>query len=100
MGRDGINEFIDQWSSSKKNLNGSMNIDSSKPRQVRADLIAKRLVDKFAAPNSYKFFYKVAYYLSEDEIWQTYETAHKGRVNSPIKYFVACCSKRLAEVAQ
>lgn len=99
MGRGNINESMnnDQWNSSERNLNESMNIDRDKPRQVRADLIARRLVEKFAAPKSYKFFYKAAYYLSEDEIWQLYERAHKGRITSPIKYFVACCSKRLAE---
>lgn len=98
MGRNDVNEFIDQWNSSKRNLNESMNIDNTKPRQVRADLIARRLVDKFTAPNSYKFFYKAAYYMSEDEIWRIFESSHESRVNSPIKYFVACCSKRIAEL--
>lgn len=95
-----VNEstIIDQWSSSKKNLNDSLIIDSNKPRQIRADLIAKHLVDKFTAPQSYRFFYKAAYYLSEDEIWRIYESSHKSRITSPIKYFITCCSKRIAEL--
>ncbi|MCM1218211.1 MAG: hypothetical protein NC548_27310 [Lachnospiraceae bacterium] len=100
MGREAqLNDLIDQWSSSKRNLNDSLNIDKDSPRQVRADIIAKKLVDKFTAPKSYKFFYKAAYYMSEDEIWNLYEKAHKGRITSPIRYFVKCCSKRIAELA-
>ncbi len=100
MGREQrINEINDQWSFSKRNLNESINIDRNNPRQVRADLIAGRLVDKFSAPKSYKFFYKVAYYLSEDEIWKMYEASQKGRITSPIKYFIKSCSKRLAQIA-
>lgn len=100
MGRDQrINEIIDQCSFSERNINDSMNIDRANPRQVRSDLIAKRLVDKFAAPKSYKFFYKAAYYMSEDEIWRLYEASQKARITSPIRYFVKSCSKKLEQLA-
>ncbi len=83
----------DQWNSSKRNLNESM-INDNNLRAARAQRIAERLVDKFSAPQSYKFFLKCAYRMSENDIWTTYELAHKGRVRSPIRYFVASCAKR------
>lgn len=99
MGRRPVNEFIDQWKSSKRIINDSLNIDKANQRQVRADSVARRLVDKFTAPDSYRFFYKAAYYLSEEEIWRYYENAHKGRIGSPIRYFVACCKKRIDQLS-
>ncbi len=83
----------DQWNSSKRNLNESMNNDHN-IRAKHAEQIANNLVRKFDAPNSYKFFLKCAYRMSENDIWTTYELSHKGRVRSPIRYFVASCAKR------
>lgn len=100
MGREQrVNEIIDQCSFSRRNINDSMNIDKTNPKQVRADSIARRLVDKFAAPKSYKCFYKVAYYMSEEEIWRIYESSQRTRIISPIKYFVKSCYKRLEQLA-
>lgn len=100
MGRErSINDIIDQCSFSKRNINESLTIDNNNPRQVRAELIAKSLVDKFAAPKSYKFFYKTAYHMSEDEIWRIYESSQKSRISSPIRYFVKSCAKSLAQLA-
>lgn len=99
MGINDINDFNDQCNFSERNFNESMIIDDTKPRQVKAASVAKRLVVKFNAPQSFKFFYKVGYYLSEDEIWTFYEKSNNPRINSPIKYFVKSCSQRLAQVA-
>lgn len=57
----------------------------------RVDNIADHLVRKFDAPNSRNFFCKCAWKLSEDEIWTTYEQAHRPKVNEPLKYFIAVC---------
>lgn len=93
MGRN--NSMInDQWSSSKKNINDSMINDKNRLRELRAERIANQLVEKFSAPNSYKFFLKCAYRMSENDIWIAYENAHRGRINSPIRYFVTICSRR------
>lgn len=89
-----INEFNDHWNSSKKNLNESMINDVNYQREMRAKRIANQLVERFSAPNSFKFFLKCAYRMSENDIWTVYEQSHRGRINSPIRYFVASCSKR------
>lgn len=92
MGR--IDSMInDQWSFSKRNINDSM-INDNNQRGMRAERIAHQLVEKFQAPNSYKFFLKCAYRMSENDIWIAYENANRGRIKSPVKYFVAVCSRR------
>lgn len=83
----------DQWTSSKRNINESM-INDNNLRELHATRIAKALVEKFDAPNSYKFFLKCGYRMSENDIWTTYELAHKDHITSPIRYFVASCAKR------
>ncbi len=89
-----LNSMInDQWNSSERNLNESM-INDNNLREARARRIAERLVDKFSAPKSYKFFLKCAYRMSENDIWTTYELAHKSRVRMPLRYFIAACAKR------
>lgn len=61
-------------------------------RASRVDRIADNLVRKFQAPGSRDFFCKCAWNMSEDEIWTTFEKAHKKGIQSPLKYFVAVCS--------
>lgn len=63
----------------------------TKAQIERADRIADELVRRFQAPESRNFFLKVAYRLSEDEIWTRFESAHNKRVLYPLRYFIKSC---------
>lgn len=67
-------------------------MNQASARASRVDRIADHLVQKFGAPGSRDFFCKCAWHMSEDEIWGTYEKAHKKGIKSPLKYFVTVCS--------
>lgn len=68
---------------------------SARGRADRVDRIADHLVKKFEAPGSRDFFCKCAWNMSEDEIWTTYERAHKPGVDSPLKYFIFLCTLKM-----
>lgn len=70
---------------------------SRSSRASRVDRIADNLVRKFNAPSSRDFFCKCAWKLSEDEIWTTYEKAHKPKVDNSLKYFIAVCQIKMGE---
>lgn len=72
--------------------------DRKSPRAMSTEMVADRLVEIFGAPKSRNFFLKCAWHLSEDQIWTAVENSQKKRIKSPIKYFVACCSKELAKI--
>jgi len=69
------------------NVNDNVNFNSSK----NAERIAHQLVDKFSAPNSFPFYCKVAYKLSEAQIWNNFERSTTGK--NPAGLFNWLCRK-------
>ncbi|MBQ3306434.1 hypothetical protein IJH02_03305 [Candidatus Saccharibacteria bacterium] len=67
-------------------------------RARSTEMTADRLVEIFNAPQSRNFFLKCAWHLSEDQIWTAVENSQRKKIKSPVKYFVACCSKELAKI--
>lgn len=94
MGKEASMESIVHRSSSKKNIYGSIDDNSSKS-QIKQRNIAARLLDKLQEPSSWKFYLKCAYHLSEDQIWKFVELATKPQVKSPNRYFVYLASKEM-----
>ena len=87
----------DNVSNGGSSLKGMKWIKANKCKKAnKVDSIADNLVAKFKAPNSRNFFCKCAWKLSEDEIWSTFEQAHKPKINSPLKYFIAVCSIKMS----
>lgn len=70
---------------------------SRSSRAAKVDRIADHLVQKFNAPGSRDYFRKVAWHLSEDEIWTIYEKAHGPKVDDPLRYFIAVCQIKMGE---
>lgn len=62
--------------------------------------IADRLVKEFSDPNSKRFFAKVAWSLSENEIWETLELAKRPCVENPAKYFTRVCKLKLRQIGK
>lgn len=67
------------------------NINVKVARAERARRIAQDLVHRFGTESegSYRFFLKAAWRLSENEIYDAYEYAHRDGIGSPLKYFIA-----------
>lgn len=70
---------------------------SASSKAARVDRIADHLVSKFEAPGSRNFFCKCAWKMSEDEIWATFEQAHRKKVKEPLKYFITLCMIKMGE---
>ena len=62
----------------------------------RVDRIADRLVAEYGAPKSRNFFCKVAWHLSEYDIDNYVYLSHRPDITSPLKFFVACCHRRMS----
>lgn len=62
----------------------------------RVDRIADKLVAEYSAPNSRNFFCKVAWHLSEYDIDNYVYLSHRPDITSPLKFFVACCHRRMS----
>lgn len=62
----------------------------------RVDRIADRLVAEYGAPKSRNFFCKAAWHLSEYEIDNFIYLSHRPDITSPLKFFVACCHRRMS----
>lgn len=56
---------------------------------------ANRLVEVFKSPQSRRYFLKVAWHLSEAQIWDVVEIALRKRV--PVSYFIAATKQLLAD---
>lgn len=74
----------------------SMNNDNKSYNQRKTEYIATKLVRTFEAPQSYNFFLKCAWNLSEAFIWNAVEASQSKKVKSPIKYFVSCCHREMS----
>lgn len=72
-------------------MNKSEQIKIRTERAHKVDFIADELVRRFNAEGSRKFFCKVAWNLSESQIWSIYGSATKPGIACPIKYFVRAC---------
>ena len=55
--------------------------------QSKYQAIADRLLDKLGGPESWKFYAKCAYHLSEDEIWHFVELAMRPQIHDKHRYF-------------
>ena len=76
-------------------LNNVAKQDKFSRMQRKTEYIADKLVEKFKAPGWRKFFLKVAWHLSEDAIWRTYEMANAPAVDENLKYFISACNKQM-----
>ena len=91
MGKWQVNEsMINEVS--KRNIN---EINDKSMKVSKTDYIADRLSEIYNAPQSRNFFLKCAWHLSEDTIWTAVENSRRKGIKSPVKYFVACCHKKL-----
>ena len=75
-------------------INESMIIDR-RGKISKTDMIADRLVKKFGAPQSRRFFLKCAWHLSEAEIWDIAEASMSKKIQNHTAYFVRSCQNRL-----
>lgn len=55
--------------------------------QSRYRAIADRLLEKFGEPDSWKFYAKCAYHLSEDQIWHFVELSMRPGIVNRNRYF-------------
>lgn len=69
--------------------------DSNRAKILKTENIAKKLVDIYRTPTSYKFFLKAAWHLSEDFIFTAVEKSQRKGIRYPVKYFVRCCSEEM-----
>lgn len=76
-------------------LNNVARQDKFSRKQRKTEYIADKLVEKFKAPGWRKFFLKVAWHLSEDAIWRTYEMANTAKVKRRLNYFIAACNLQM-----
>lgn len=94
-----ISMRVNEISLKRNSMKSTLSIDLKKSSQAMAtEMVADRLVEIFRAPQSRNFFLKCAWHLSEDQIWTAVENSQKKRIKSPVKYFVACCSKELSKI--
>lgn len=75
------------------------NVNVRKANTLRVQRTAQTLVQKFNDFNSYQFFLKCAWKMSEDEIWTAYERANANGVNNPVRYFVTICKATMENYA-
>jgi hypothetical protein len=71
------------------NINNTVTVDKSK----LVDLIADKLVLALNNPSRRAYYCKVAYKLSEGQIWNNLEQSAKGR--DPAKLFTWLCQREL-----
>ena len=76
------------------------NVNNVKPNRKRITLnnvrdIAHRLVESYNEPQSYDFFCKVAWYLSEGDIWSTHEKSFEK--NNPAAWFSRVCKIKMEQ---
>lgn len=64
-------------------------------RSRNVDRIAKQLVDKFGNSEYYEFYCKIAYKLSESQIWNFCEQANGKKVRNPARMFSWLCKRAL-----
>lgn len=91
-----INEIINDRFN-KLNLNDNINDSKSRKSRkvVQTEYIANKLQSEFHAPQSYAFFLKCAWNMSEGDIWEAVEASKRPWIKSPVKYFVKTCSNAM-----
>lgn len=75
------------------NNNDNVKIQQKFEKSRKVEIIAKKLVDTFDNPESYRYYCKIAYSLPENIIWNNVESAMTGR--NPQKLFTWLCSRSL-----
>lgn len=78
---------------SKRNYNDNVTMNNDIERNQQ-DLIADKLCDQLGNHQYRAFYCKVAYKLSEAQIWSCLETAKKGK--QPAKYFTWLVKKQMS----
>ena len=90
-----INESMVIESFQKETFNDSM----INERGRRAYGTAEELVKRFGNPNGFKFYYKVAYYLSEATIWKLVDyILGNPKITHKANYFSKCANRELQKV--
>ena len=64
-------------------------------RSKRVEIIAQKLVEKFGTAKWFPFYCKVAWKLSEEQIWRFYEHANGKKVRNPAKLFYYLCDRAM-----
>lgn len=81
---------------SRRNTNDNVNdIGNKYDRSKNVERIAHQLVEKFGNGNYYGFYCKVAYKLSESQIWSFYEQCNGNKVRNPAKLFSWLCGRAM-----
>jgi hypothetical protein len=91
-------------SNGPNNVNDNVNVDSTSnyndnvvlnryEKSKRVERIADQLVAKFGNSAFRKFYCKIAWKLSEGQIWNNYEAAVKGNPSNPGKLFTYLCKR-------
>lgn len=74
------------------NYNDIDNVNDKYSRSRRVEELADNLMEKLGAkPESRPFLCKVAWNLSESQIWTNYETSRRG--NNPMGLFIYLCKR-------
>lgn len=69
--------------------------DDSSSGQFVQRSIAEKLLRKLGEPQSWKFYLKCAYHLSEAKIWEFVELSTRPNVKFPNRYFVYLANKEM-----
>lgn len=64
-------------------------------RSKQVEGIAQKLVEKFGTSSWFPFYCKVAYKLSEAQIWSFCEQANGKKVRNPAKLFYYLCDRAM-----
>lgn len=88
----------------KTNVN-NVNVGCGKKRKSiqhveHVGWIADKLVQEFSDASSKRFFAKIAWLLSENEIWEALESAKRPCIKSPVKYFTRICKIKLRQIGK
>lgn len=75
------------------NNNDNVKIQQKFEKSRKVETIAKKLVDTFDNPDSYRYYCMIAYKLPENVIWNHVESAMTGR--NPSKLFTWLCTRSL-----
>lgn len=72
-----------------------LTVNGYSPKVAKVQHIADRLVEEYREPKSRQYFLKVAWHLSEAQIWDLVEVSRNKK--KPISYFLAVTKRLLAE---
>lgn len=71
------------------------NNNSETEEAKRAQRIAWKITEKLNAPNSYQFFLKCAWNLSENTIWDVVERSYSPKIKNKERWVISALHKEL-----